>query len=421
MDKESLFVGWFLAVRQIRRTSVWTTTLIVFVMMLTFLNLVVVSGILVGLVEGSSAAYRSQYSGDVLISNLPTKKFIPNTLQIVRNYSDVTHIKAVSTRYITSGVIESDYKKIKKPGDVFERVSASITGIDPEDENIVTALSKRVIQGEYLSSDDVGYVLVGSSLLKEYAGKNRPGSGKFLSGVFPGAKIRITSNDKEREYTVKGIIKSKIGEVGNRIYALDRDVRILTERFDYNANEISFKIDDSVSPEHVRDDIISINKSNGIDGEMRVETWSEAQGQFFKDLQSTFFILGSLIGFISLVVAAITLFIVIFINAISRRRYIGILKGIGVDSAAIKISYTLQSIFYSVAGSLIGFIIIYGILVPFFMENPIDFPFSDGFLYAPISETFVRFIILLIITVVAGYVPAAIITRKNTLDAILGR
>lgn len=420
MDRESLAVGWFLAVRQIKRASAWTTLLIISVMTLTFLNLVVVSGILIGLVEGSSFAYRSQYSGDVLVSNLATKTFIPNTLSIVRNSATIPGVQAISVRYIVGATVESDYKKVKKSGDVYEKLGTSFTGIDPEKEDSVTSLGQRVVEGEYLSEDDSGFVLVGSSLIKEYAGASRPG-GTFLSEVSPGNKIRITVGDKQREYIVKGIVKSKIGEVGNRVYGIGREIRSISGRFDYNANEISFKINEGISPEHVRDDIISINKLDGQENDVKVQTWDEAQGQFFKDIQLTFFVLGTIIGIISLAVASITLFIVIFINAFSRRRYIGILKGIGVDSAAIKISYVLQSVFYSIVGSFIGFIIIYALLVPYFHANPIDFPFSDGFLYAPFGETFLRFLALLIVTIIAGYIPAAIITGRNTLDAILGR
>ena len=46
-------IGLLLGLRQIQRANIWTTILIVFVMMLTFLNLVAVSGILVGLIEGA--------------------------------------------------------------------------------------------------------------------------------------------------------------------------------------------------------------------------------------------------------------------------------------------------------------------------------------------------------------------------------
>ncbi|MBM3206505.1 MAG: hypothetical protein FJZ43_02700, partial [Candidatus Staskawiczbacteria bacterium] len=91
-------IGFFLAIRQIRRASIWTTGLIVFVMILTFLNLVVLSGILVGLIEGSIAGWHEQYTGDILLSNLDNKGYIEgsnNILNILRSFSE---IKSISPR-----------------------------------------------------------------------------------------------------------------------------------------------------------------------------------------------------------------------------------------------------------------------------------------------------------------------------------
>ena len=76
MFGNTLKVAWFLGLRQVRHASVWTTVLIIFVMMLTFLNLVVVTGILVGLIEGSVKAYRDQYTGDVLITTPTGEEFM---------------------------------------------------------------------------------------------------------------------------------------------------------------------------------------------------------------------------------------------------------------------------------------------------------------------------------------------------------
>ena len=49
-----LKVGSFLARRQISRGSIWITLLIIAIMTLTFLSLVVIPGILVGIIQGSS-------------------------------------------------------------------------------------------------------------------------------------------------------------------------------------------------------------------------------------------------------------------------------------------------------------------------------------------------------------------------------
>ena len=130
-------------------------------------------------------------------------------------------------------------------------------------------------------------------------------------------------------------------------------------------------------------------------------------------------LLGTFIGSIGIVVASITIFIIIFINAISRRQQIGILKGI--ERRAIEIAYVIQAAFYALLGSALGALLTYGFLIGFFERNPIKFPFSDGILVAPPEETFIRFVVLFVITLVAGFVPAWLIVKQNTLNSILGR
>jgi hypothetical protein len=54
-------VAWFLAKRQLFRNNKKSVALIVVVMFLTFVNLVGTSGLLVGLIEGSSREYREKF------------------------------------------------------------------------------------------------------------------------------------------------------------------------------------------------------------------------------------------------------------------------------------------------------------------------------------------------------------------------
>ena len=111
----------------------------------------------------------------------------------------------------------------------------------------------------------------------------------------------------------------------------------------------------------------------------------------------------------------------IFINAITRRKFIGILKGIGINEKAIEISYIIQSFFYALCGSVIGIIVLYLFLQPAIAAHPIDFPFSDGILVAPLSGTMLRIGLLMVTTIIAGFIPARLVVHKNTLDSILGR
>jgi ABC-type lipoprotein release transport system permease subunit len=413
--KDSLRVGWFLAARQIRRSSKWTTSLIIFVMVLTFLNLVFVSGILSGLVEGSSIAYRSQYSGDLILSNYESDNYIKNTKSVIETLASFSEVVSITPRILSGALVEANYANKKSVNDKPDSLSAVLAGIDPVAEDRVTHLSDLVEDGEYLSSEDRNEVLIGSNLLSEYS-RNVPGD-ETLADVSVGDTIRVKVGNIFKELKIKGVIKSKVGEVGQRIYMTDKFLRQLIERPSGNANEIAAVLTDDSDPDNVKEAL----KQTQICDCAKIETWEESQGQFFKDISRTFVLLGALIGGIGVAVASITVFIVIFINAITRRRYIGILKGIGICSSSIQVSYMIQSLFYSFCGSIIGSLILFGILKPFIDQNPIDFPFSDGILVAPIGLTLIRIAVLMGVTIIAGYIPAKLIVRKNTLDSILGR
>src|SRR3989344_5140702 len=97
--KTSLTLGFFLSWRQVRRSSIGTTALIIFVMTLTFLNLVVIRGVLVGLIESSTSVYKDRYSGNVLISVLPKKNYIENSPSIIEIVKNLPWTFTYSARY----------------------------------------------------------------------------------------------------------------------------------------------------------------------------------------------------------------------------------------------------------------------------------------------------------------------------------
>jgi len=412
-----LRIAWFSAFRQIRRASRWTTVLTIFIMAITFLNLVVVSGILIGLIDGAIQASRDHYSGDVLISTHADKSYIEETRSILSLANSLPEVTAISTRYAQSGSVEANYRDQSDPAKLPDKAGALMTGINPVAEDELSGLASFVVEGEYLSPSDDGEVLVGSNLLERYLGVEND-QFETISDVYPGTKIRVQLNGFTKEVTVKGIVDSKVDEISRRIFFVDRELRLLIGRTDLNADEIAMRIDtDQATPAQVRD----IFLKTGASGNAVVQSWEDAQGSFIADIKNTFTILGTALGSLALIVAAITIFIVIFINALNRRKYIGIQKAIGISSRAIILSYIFQAIFYAIIGVTLSSLFIFVYLEPYFRANPIDFPFSDGILSVSISGTSVRVVILLITTFIAGYLPAKLIVRGNTLDAILGR
>lgn len=409
-------VGFYLAVRQLRRASLWTTGLIVFVMLLTFLNLVVVTGILVGLIEGINESYRTQYTGDVILSELATKNYIEDTPGIIAFIKTLPQVSMMTERYQTGGTIEANYLTRTNSTEKANATGAQIVGIDPVAEDAFTGLSKHIIDGSYLGENDYDQVLVGNYLLAKYAFGQQPGLTP-LTDVVPGTKVRLTINGATREVFVKGVVKSKIALLATSVFLPASELRTLMSRTDQNVAQIAIRLVPGSDPDAFKKLLLD----SGIGEKAKVQTFTDSIPNGVADIKTTFSMLGNGFSSIGLVVAAITIFIVIFINAITRRKFIGILKGIGISGHAIEISYIFQSLFYAVIGSAIGLVVLYGVLVPAVAAHPINFPFSDGILVAPAFDTGVRIVLLVITTVIAGYLPSRMIVRRNTLDSILGR
>lgn len=416
-------VGWFLAIRSIRNSSKGTTGLIIFIMVLTFLNLVVVSGLLVGLIAGSFQQFRASYAGDIIITPPSRQDYIEDSPMLLSYLEHHPRVQAVSPRYTANVQLLGTLNDLPNKGERANRIGINAVGIDITKEEEVTGFSRFVKYGQMLQPGEEGYALIGSNMLKKYssfADANIPGL-DLLTDVDVGSRIRITLSQNGgdpivKDFIIKGIVKSKVDQVSTRLFIPARELKRMLPVNKEQYQEIAIKTDENyVEPLAAELRAFSAGK------DVRVQTSQEAVPSFLRDVETTFGILGNALSSIALVVASITVFIVVFINAITRRKFIGIMKGIGISPLVIEFSYIFQALFYGVTGSIIGLVLTFAFLKPYFNMHPIDFPFSDGILVATPDGAAIRVAILLLVTLIAGYIPAKLIIRKNTLDSILGR
>lgn len=409
-------IGFLLGLRQIERANKWTTILIIFVMMLTFLNLIAVSGVLVGLITGAERAVRAESLGDIILTEKDGEDTILESEAIVSELAAFPEIESYTTRLSGGGVLEANYKERRDLQAERDTASVIVTGIEPGLEDAMSGLSANIIEGEYLDPTEEGYILVGAYYTKEFA-EQFGDIFDSLENIKPGVTVRLTVGDASKEFIVKGIVQSKVDQVSLNTYLPEREFRRLFDKQDRNVDQIVIRVKEEGSEATVKEALVQ----SGLSDYAKIQTFEEGKPKFITDIKNTMNLLGTFISSIGIVVASITIFIIIFINALSRRRQIGILKGIGIERRAIEIAYVLQAAFYALAGSGLGALLTYGFLVPHFEKNPIKFPFSDGILVAPVEETFIRFLILFSVTLCAGFFPAWLIVRQNTLNSILGR
>ena len=412
---DSLRVARFLAIRAIKNSSKWTTGLIIFVMVLTFLNLVVVSGILVGLIQGSESAFRERFIGDLGISKLDKKSYVENADAIVNIIANDSRVTSYSIKYNARGKLEANYRT-RRSDEVANIRNIGIYGVNIANEDKTSHICSTLLEGECLIPPDASkYILIGKNITDKYSvvGDADP---SVLRGVETGSKLRLSIGNVSNEYIVKGIYKMKAGELDQNVYMIDSELRRIAGLTTDQVSLISVRVKDGAEAE-VKNTLVN----NGFDRYAKIQTFAEGTPEFVKNMKSLFGLLGNFFGSIAIVVAAITLYIVIFINALNKKKQIGILKGIGIKEGAIEMSYVMQAMFYGLIGSGLGVLITFAVMKPAFAAHPIDFPFSDGILVAEWGTTMIRVGILLVITIIAGYIPARMIVKKNTLNAILGR
>ena len=418
---KSLYVGFFLAIREIKRSNPWTTGLIIFVMMLTFFNMLLLGGILGGIASGLLGGYKIYYSSNVLITPSIHKSYIEQTGYVNGIVKSLPTFKAESLRYTAQATLEYRYQNKLRPSDVADSTGGILVGIDPQAEDNVTNLSKLIVAGSYLNSSDIDSILIGSSLIQKYTtvrGQTGTIGTKILQTADVGSKVRLTVNGVQKEVYIKGVITSNNSTVDGRIYMLDTSTRKLIGRTSLNVNEIAISLKPEASDVEAKNYIV---KNLDGDHDVVVQTAEEAIPSGSQQIIQTFNLLGNMVAVIALIVGAITIFIVIYVNAITRRKFIGILKGIGISSRAIEISYVCQALFYAFSGVAIASILILGFLVPFFVLHPINYPLGKGALAITTNDVIIRAIILSITAFVSGFIPAWLVTKQNTLDSILGR
>jgi putative ABC transport system permease protein len=139
-----------------------------------------------------------------------------------------------------------------------------------------------------------------------------------------------------------------------------------------------------------------------------------------KTFTKSFGSITALLSFVGLMIAAVTIFIVIYIDVMNRKQEIGVLRAIGIKAWIIRATYMLQAAAYALFGIALGLGIFFAALVPFFAVRPLSLPICDAVLVVDAKYLVVRALAVLAVAVVSGLIPALLATRASILDAIVG-
>lgn len=417
---QNLKISLFLAAKSITQGNKGTIALIIFIMSLSFINLVFISSILNGIVETINDQMINNQTAHMVIDpqEEPNRKeYLIHSEELQTQVKKLPGVIATSGHYDLSGTFAFDKNKNGK----FKYIGGPIIGVDPEKEKSVTDISRHIVSGQYLDNSDTDKIIIGVSLAGDYPGVVEATS---LEGAKVGNKVKITfSNGVERTYTIKGIFSAKFDMIDMYAYISQKEAESILSVSD-NASQILIKIDPASNTDTARNklanDVRSIAQLAEISApNIKVREWPDLLGPM-GGVSASFGIITAFVSGVALLVAAVTIFIMIYINAINKKRQIGILKAIGIEENIIIYSYIFQAFFYAILGTAIGLALFYYAVQPYFLANPISLPMGDTYLVLSRNSALFSVSSLILAALIAGFIPAWKITKINILKAIWG-
>ena len=411
----SLKVALFLAYKSIIKGNRWALLLIILVMSLSFANLILTPSILSGVTNTLDEQQVNTLFANIVIDPEEDKYYLDHVGQIEKRVKQVAGVAEVSSHLNSNAFIEYQWWEKDSPSDKGKSGNWTVIGIDSQQEVGVTTIHENIIEGSYLDEGDRDKIVLGI----EIAGGDGAQTSPFLTlgGAQVGDKVRLTyPNGIQREYQVKGIFQAREMTQADRLAFVTREeiASVLGRTvFADRASQVLV----SVNPAADENSVLKELEALGINGKVR--SWQEYGGAI-GGIVSSFDVITSLINGIGLVVAAIVMFIVIYINVLNKKRQIGILRAIGIKRNIIIYSYLVQALFYAISGIILGGLMMHFIVEPYFINRPLDLPV--GLVSLGIEPLTVQKAVwgLILAAVCAGFIPVISIIRQSIIKAIWG-
>ena len=328
------------------------------------------------------------------------------TPELKNQIKNIKNVSLVSSR-IESFALAANHLKSKP---------AMVIGIEPEAEDQITNISKKIKKGNFLKNGDKGVVL--GEGLSEYL---QLGVGDTLVMISQGYRGISASG----LFLIKGIMSHPNPEFDKRLVYLD----IESARDFYSAIGLSTSLV-IMSDDHQHINRMKREIEQFLPEKNTVMTWTEMQPEIVQLIQSDRGGGMIMLGILYLVIA-FGMFSVVMMMVKERKREFGIVHAIGMQKYKLSVIVFFETIFIGIIGCAIGLLISY-VFCLYFYYNPIPLTGEmasatiqygmEPYMFFSIKPSlfYSQMIIVFIISVFISIFPVYNISRLKITKAIRG-
>jgi putative ABC transport system permease protein len=394
-------IPFFLISRHLLRGNKWTLALVIFLMSVAFVNLVFVNSLFNGIVAMADEQVIATTSGNITMQPSRGSMYIGNAAEVVKKITATKGVVGASTR--TSVPASLLYRGIQG--------NYQIYAVQPSLEKTTTNISKKMLAGSFLSDNDTDSIIIGRQIA---GGKGVEMNATSFKGAKPGQKVTLFINGQARQFTIKGVYYTKYFEADRQAFITQKGLEQLMPSAAGKTSNIIIR-----TQKKGDEDVVIARLRKAMPGAQFL-TWKEASG-LMKSVTNSFVTIDALLTTVGFVIAAVVIFIIVYVDINDKRRQIGIFRAIGIKSYLVSSTYILQSTIFSVVGVLVGSAIFFFAIIPYFHAYPFKIPLGDVTMYVNIGGFIWRAVAVIAVSIISGMIPAILATRKPILDEIAGR
>ncbi len=395
----ALFTTW----RSLTRGNLGVTLLTLLVMSAVYIQLIFVPSLIEGANEQIRSQLRDHLTANVVITPSGTSLTVADPEGMVADAEEVEAVEAVTPTVMAGSQVSSGART----------GSWSVLAVEPESFAATFTTPEEMIEGEWLEPGSTDSIVLGVGI----AGADQtddPSYRASLQDVHVGDEVQVAFlGGTTRAFTVSGVYETGFAQADQRAFLTREAAEAVVPQLVGKVSSIYLRTEPVGTEQEVIDQLIAERP------DVTYESWTVLDA-VIADLTKSFDVVGKILGAVSLAVAVIVVFIVTYIDLVSKRRTIGIQRAIGITNGAVVLSYVMRAIVFAVMGVVAGALLFAFVAVPVVQQRPFEFPVGPVTL-ALTGRILLRDALVLVGVAVGGaLVPAMRSVRMNLLDAIWG-